>query len=85
VLGDAGFLFDVPDHYTPQTRLVPTAGEVAPWVETAIRLWDDDAFYDEASRRSLRAADLWRPDRLAVQYEAFFETIAENSACGVGK
>ena len=49
-IGDAGFLFDIPARYTPQTSDVPTAEEVAPWVETIIRLWDDAAEYD---RRSL--------------------------------
>ena len=40
-IGDAGFLFDIPAKYTPETREVPTAEEVEPWVETIIRLWDD--------------------------------------------
>ena len=36
-----GFLFDIPARYTPETRDLPTAEEVEPWVETIIRLWDD--------------------------------------------
>ena len=45
-IGDAGFLFDVPARYTPETREVPTAEEVEPWVEAIIRLWDDAAEYE---------------------------------------
>ncbi len=35
------FLFDIPVRYTPESRDVPTAEEVAAWVEAIIRLWDD--------------------------------------------
>jgi glycosyltransferase involved in cell wall biosynthesis len=56
-LEEAGFLFDVPERYTPQSRLVPTADEVAPWVETIVRLWDDEAFYAQERRRCLAAAE----------------------------
>src|SRR5262249_29117910 len=34
VLAHAGHLFDVPAEYTPASRQVPTAAEVAPWVDT---------------------------------------------------
>ncbi len=40
LLDGAGFLFDVPERYTPESRAAPTADEVEPWVETVIRLWD---------------------------------------------
>jgi glycosyltransferase involved in cell wall biosynthesis len=49
-LGKAGFLFDIPERYTPETRDVPTAEEVEPWVETIIRLWDAATFYEQASQ-----------------------------------
>ena len=54
-LGDAGFLFDVPARYTPESGMVLTTEEVEPWVETIIRLWDDAAFYGQWSDRA-RAA-----------------------------
>jgi glycosyltransferase involved in cell wall biosynthesis len=44
VLRDAGFLFDIPEHHTPQARIVPSAEEVAPWIKTIVRLWDDAAY-----------------------------------------
>jgi glycosyltransferase involved in cell wall biosynthesis len=70
-LHEAGFVFDIPARYTPQSRLVPTAEEVAPWVETVIRLWDDAAFYERERRRCLAAAEAWRPERLLPLLEAF--------------
>ena len=48
-LAEAGFLFDVPPHYTPDSRIVPTVEEMAPWVETIERLYDDEAFYRAAA------------------------------------
>jgi glycosyltransferase involved in cell wall biosynthesis len=75
VLAEAGFLFDVPERYTPASREVPTAAEVAPWVETIIRLWDDPAFYEEQRRRCLAAAEAWRPERLLPRFEDFFRAV----------
>ena len=74
-LGQAGFLFDVPPQYTPETRLVPSAEEVAPWIETIIRLWDDEPFYDQERRRCLAAAEAWRPERLLPGFEEFFARV----------
>ena len=74
-LHEAGFLFDVLERYTPQTRLVPTAEEVAPWIDTILRLWDDEAFYHQERRRCLAAAEAWRPERLLPHFEEFFARV----------
>jgi glycosyltransferase involved in cell wall biosynthesis len=71
-LEEAGFLFDIPAQYTPQTRLVPSAEEVAPWIDTILRLWDDEEFYQHERRRCLAAAEAWRPERLLPRFEEFF-------------
>ena len=71
-IGDAGFLFDIPANYTPETRDLPTAEEVEPWVETIIRLWDDAAEYERWSQAARERAQLWHPDRLAPVYRDFF-------------
>ncbi len=71
-IGKAGFLFEVPAKYTPDTREVPTAEEVEPWVETIIRLWDDAAEYERRSKAAREHAQKWRPDRLAPIYHEFF-------------
>ncbi len=74
-IGDAGFLFDIPARYTRDTRDVPTAEEVEPWVETIIRLWDDAAEYERWSRAARDRAQQWHPDRLAPIYCEFFSSI----------
>jgi glycosyltransferase involved in cell wall biosynthesis len=71
-LEQAGILFDVPEKYTPETRLVPSAEEMAPWIDTIIRLWDDATFYEQERRRCLAAAEAWRPERLLPRFEEFF-------------
>ncbi len=71
-IGEAGFLFDIPAKYTPETREVPAAEEVEPWVETIIRLWDDAAEYERWSRAARERAQQWHPDRLAPIYREFF-------------
>ena len=75
-LAEAGFLFDVPERYTPESGLVPTAAEVAPWVETITRLWDAPGLYERESRRCLAAAEAWRPQRLLPRYQEFFRRVA---------
>ena len=70
-----GFSLDIPARYTPETSDVPTAEEVAPWVETIIRLWDDAAEYDHCSRAARQCAKQWHPDRLAPVYREFFSRI----------
>jgi glycosyltransferase involved in cell wall biosynthesis len=74
-LEEAGFLFDIPEKYTPQSRLVPTAKELAPWIDTIIRFWDEDDFYQQERRRCLAAAEPWRPERLLPRFEEFFGRI----------
>jgi glycosyltransferase involved in cell wall biosynthesis/GT2 family glycosyltransferase len=74
-LGKAGFLFDIPDQYTPETRLVPATDEVEPWIETIIRLWDDASFYEQASRAAKQEALRWHPDRIVAIYQEFFRNV----------
>jgi len=76
VLGGAGFTFPIPSRCTPASGLVPTAEEVAPWVEAIIRLWDDPAFEAEHRRRAWEAAGRWDNDRIARQYEDLFTRVA---------
>jgi glycosyltransferase involved in cell wall biosynthesis len=78
-LEHAGFLCDVPDGYTPQTRLVPTAKELAPWIDIIIRLWDDNDFYAQERRRCLAAAEAWHPDRLVPRFEEFLTQVIRSA------
>jgi glycosyltransferase involved in cell wall biosynthesis len=81
-IGDAGFLFDIVACYTPETRTVPTAQEVEPWVETIIRLWDDEALYRQASEAARGHAERWRPERLAPVYRDFFANVCPQAGPG---
>jgi hypothetical protein len=54
---------------------VPSAAEVAPWVETITRLWDDPSLYEQERRRCLAAAEAWRPERLLPRYQEFFSKV----------
>jgi glycosyltransferase involved in cell wall biosynthesis len=75
VLAEAGFLFDVPECYTPAAGLVPSAEEVEPWIAMILRLWDDSAFYAQEGQRCLAAAEVWRPERLGPRLEACFTSV----------
>ncbi|MBI3468000.1 MAG: glycosyltransferase [Planctomycetes bacterium] len=72
---EGGFLFEIPARYTPETTLVPTAEEVEPWVETIIRLWDDEALFRKCSDNARTHALQWHPDRVGPIYAEFFRTL----------
>ena len=69
------FVIDIPERYTPETTLVPTAEEVEPWVETIIRLWDDEKLYGERSEKAREHAKQWHSDRLGPIYAEFFRNV----------
>ncbi len=75
-LGDAGFLFTLPDRLVASgSAAVPTAREAAPWIATIEKLWDDPEF--EARHRALALAEArrWDGGQLAERYEEFFEEL----------
>jgi len=74
-VGDAGFVFTIPERCTPASGEVPTAQEVAPWVAAIERLWDDPEF--EARHRNLAESEArrWDIERVGTQYAEFFEAL----------
>ena len=70
-LNGSGRLFDIPERFTAGGAEIPTAEEVAPWVEAIERLYDDEEYYQGHSERSLLAAQAWRPVALLPRFEAF--------------
>ncbi|CAN5894286.1 hypothetical protein BH23PLA1_BH23PLA1_34030 [soil metagenome] len=76
-LGAAGLVLPLPDRLTPQTRALPTAEEVAPWVEAILRLWEDSALYEEHRLRALAESQRWAPEVLEPRYERFFGSLAK--------
>ena len=79
-LDRAGTVLSLPDHLTPSSRHLPTAEEVAPWVETIIRLCDDGPCYAEHSRLARVEAGRWSPEVLAPQWVEFFRRILDRPA-----
>jgi glycosyltransferase involved in cell wall biosynthesis len=76
-LGDAGFVFTIPERCTPSSGVVPTAQEVAPWVAVIERLWDDPAFEASHRERARLEARRWNGDALAERYEAFLSGVGQ--------
>jgi glycosyltransferase involved in cell wall biosynthesis len=71
LVGDAGFLLQIPDQYTADTRILPTVEEAEPWVETILRLWDDREHYEHFSRKARDRSQLWQPEHLGPIYREF--------------
>jgi glycosyltransferase involved in cell wall biosynthesis len=74
-LGGAGIVLPLPERLNPTTRSIPTAEEVAPWVEAIIRLWDDRELYAEHERRAFSESRRWAPEILEPRYADFFNAI----------
>ena len=75
-LGDAGFVFTIPDRCTPGSLVIPTPHEVAPWVATIERLWDDPEFEADHRARAKAESKRWDPEFLAGRYQELFHHIA---------
>jgi glycosyltransferase involved in cell wall biosynthesis len=75
-LGDAGFVFPIPDRSTRASGIGPTAHEVAPWVAVIELLWDDPGF--EAPHREQALGEGRRGDGAALvdQNAGFLPTLA---------
>ncbi len=74
-LGASGFALPLPARLTPTSQILPSADEVETWVESVIRLWDDDLLYQEQSALAKREAQRWHPDRLRPLYAEFFRNV----------
>jgi glycosyltransferase involved in cell wall biosynthesis len=74
-LGDGGIALPLPERLTQVSRILPTAEEVEPWIKAIIRLWDDQAWYQEQSDKAKKQAERWHPDRLRPLYAEFFGAV----------
>ncbi len=75
VVGDAAFIFSIPDRYQPDSSAIPSADEVLPWVETIERLWDDRSFYDACSAKAHVRAKCWEWSQIGPSYGSFFRSV----------
>jgi glycosyltransferase involved in cell wall biosynthesis len=71
----AGFVFPIPDQITLADRTPVSAEVVQPWIETVIRLFDDEEFYASESEKAKKASERFLPKVLAPQYANFFRKI----------
>lgn len=83
-LGDAGFVFRIPERYTPDSREVPTREEVAPWLETIERLWDDQGHEEEHRVKAKESARRWNNSRIFLEFEDFFNKHAKGAGNSSG-
>jgi glycosyltransferase involved in cell wall biosynthesis len=74
VIGDAELLIQVPEKYTPESRQLPTADEVRPWIGAIQSLLDDAPYYRQVSDRCRLRLEMWAPEKLVAE----FERIASN-------
>jgi glycosyltransferase involved in cell wall biosynthesis len=77
-LGEAGFVFTLPERCTPYGRAVPTAREVAPWLAAVERLWDDPGFEASHRGRAREASRRWDDGAIAGLYQDFFAGVASS-------
>ncbi|MEJ7638556.1 MAG: glycosyltransferase family 4 protein [Singulisphaera sp.] len=71
-LGQAGLVLPLPERLTPSSRILPTAEEVAPWVEAILKLWDDPFTHEDLSRRAEAESRRWLTEALEPRYVQFF-------------
>jgi len=76
VANGGGYVVPIPPEVTPAAAVPVDAETVEPWVELILRLTDDDAFYQQASRRALQAGRIYHREALAPRYLEFFERVA---------
>ncbi len=79
-LGDAGIVLPLPERLTPFTRELPAPGEVAPWVEAIIRLWDDEEWYADRSLHARDESRRWDPEVIEPLYVEFFRSLRPGKA-----
>ena len=68
-LGDAAILIDIPAHYTPDSKLVPTAVDAERWLRAILKLWDDPGYYAQKQALCAKEATRWEYERIAMRYD----------------
>jgi glycosyltransferase involved in cell wall biosynthesis len=76
VLATGGVSLPIPDRYTPSSQVPPEAGEVSPWVDWVIRLWDDPLAYSTAAAEAKAGGQKWMPATLLPRWQAFLAHLA---------
>lgn len=75
VAGGSGRMLPLPPTYTEQSTEMPSIEAVQPWIDAIIDLCDHDDKYQAESAKSRAAAEAFRPEVLAAEYDAFFRAV----------
>jgi glycosyltransferase involved in cell wall biosynthesis len=74
-VGDGGIMLPVPRWMTERTSEVPGAEAVEAWMKWIERLVDDERVYADWCARAEKAAEKFRPERVAERVRAFFAAV----------
>lgn len=83
-LGDAEMVFDIPPAYVIDPNKVPSATDVDDWLVAIERLWDDDAYHADQSRRSRERAKELSSASIRTQVGQFFHGLTTKSVIAPG-
>jgi len=79
-LGEAGVTLPLPERLTRSSRVLPTAEEVAPWIEALVKIWDDRDNYARHRAIAVIEALRWSPRTLLSEYTDFFNNLRFESS-----
>ncbi len=74
-VGSGGIVFDIPAKYTPESKIIPPAADVRPWIDAIVRLWDDRAEYARLSNAAQAASDRFKESAVAAQYDTYLRSL----------
>jgi glycosyltransferase involved in cell wall biosynthesis len=77
-LNSAGKVLPLPEKLSPRSEYLPTAAEIAPWMDAVVSLCQDDKSFEHASDRARLAARRFSEDCLAPRYLQFLRELAAN-------
>ncbi len=70
-VGSGGRILPIPEILTPESRCLPSAREVEPWLEAIVELSTDERLFTETSKRAMASAHRFTPDLLVPEYLQF--------------
>jgi glycosyltransferase involved in cell wall biosynthesis len=74
-LRGGGFVLPLPADMDPSGNIPPSAEAMRLWIDLTIRLMIDGVFYQESTRRALKAGGAYSEDGLVSAYCRYFEKV----------
>ena len=72
----AGKVLPLPAHLTPESRHLPTAAEIGPWMDAVVSLCHDEEAFGQASDQARLEAECYSQASLAPRYLHFLRGLA---------